>query len=264
MNKISHRKSPIDDINLIDAHYQSFAFKRHYHLDYHVGLITQGQQQYFYNGSKHIAGAGQLVIMPPDEIHDGQPKEQTGYQVKVFSITPGWLSQQAEEVSGQGHYRFPQNKIADHALFRQLTQLHQQLDNPMASQLAKDSLPIESFSYLLTRYGQVRETSVAALGGKDLHQLRDYVMAHLDQKISLEQLAGLCDLSPSQLLRQFKKATGMTPYAWLARLRLEHAMALLKAGYTSTEVAYHVGFYDQAHFTHAFKQTFGVAPSQIK
>ncbi|MGF1738831.1 AraC family ligand binding domain-containing protein [Photobacterium satsumensis] len=264
MNKISHRKSPIDEISLIDAHYQSFAFKRHYHLDYHLGLITQGQQQYYYNGSKHIAGAGQLVIMPPDEIHDGQAKEQSGYQVKVFSITPDWLSQQAEEVSGKGHFCFPQNNIADHALFQQLAQLHQQLDNPLVSQLARDSLPVASFSYLLTRYGQVRETSVTALGNKDLHQLRDYVMAHLDQKISLKQLASLCDLSPSQLLRQFKKATGMTPYAWLARLRLEHAMALLKAGFSSTEVAYHVGFYDQAHFTHAFKQTFGVAPSQIQ
>ncbi|MGR5065914.1 AraC family ligand binding domain-containing protein [Photobacterium sp. DNB22_13_2] len=264
MNKISHRKSPIDDIGLIDAHYQNFAFKRHYHLDYHLGLITQGQQQYYYNGSKHIAGAGQLVIMPPDEIHDGQAKEQSGYQVKVFSITPDWLNQQAEEASGNSHYCFPQHNIANKALFQQLTLLHQQLDNPKVSQLAKDSLPIESISYLLTHYGQVREANVTALGSKDLHQLRDYVMAHLDQKINLEQLAGLCDLSSSQLLRQFKKATGMTPYAWLARLRLEHAMALLKAGFSSTEVAYYVGFYDQAHFTHAFKQTFGVSPSHIK
>ncbi|MGF1693338.1 AraC family ligand binding domain-containing protein [Photobacterium kagoshimensis] len=264
MNIINHRKSPIDDINLIDAHYQSFAFKRHYHLDYHLGLITHGQQQYFYQGAKHIAGAGQLVIMPPDEIHDGQPKEQSGYRVKVFSITPNWLSQQAEEVSGKMHYSFPQNNIADQPLFHQLTQLHQQLDNPLISQLARESLPIESFSYLLTHYGQVRETPITALGSKDLRQLRDYVMAHLDQKIGLEDLATLCNLSPSQMLRQFKKATAMTPYAWLARLRLEHAMALLKAGFSSTEVAYHVGFYDQAHFANAFKQTYGIAPSHIK
>ncbi|MGF1686925.1 AraC family transcriptional regulator [Photobacterium japonica] len=264
MNKISHRKSPIADINLIDAHYHDFAFKRHYHLDYHVGLITQGQQQYFYNGSKHLAGAGQLVIMPPDEIHDGQPKEASGYQVKVFSIAPDWLSQQADAVAGKTHFGFPQHNIADHRLFQQLTQLHQHLDDPQISQLAKDSLPIETFSYLLTHYGQVKAPEVPPLGSKDLHQLRDFVMAHLDQKIGLDQLATLCDLSPSQLLRQFKKATAMTPYAWLARLRLEQAMALLKAGYSSTDVTYLVGFYDQAHFARAFKHTFGVAPSHIK
>lgn len=264
MNKVSHRKSSIDDINLIDAHYQSFSFKRHYHLDYHFGLITHGQQQYFYNGAKHVAGAGQIVIMPPDEIHDGQPKEITGYQVKIFSITPDWLAQHTQDVSGESQFCFPQHNIADHTLFQQLTHLHSQLDNPLASQLAKDSLPIEYFSHLLTHYGKVREQPVTKLGSKDLRQLRDYFMAHLDQKVSLDNLAALCNLSPSQLLRQFKKATGITPYAWLARLRLEHAMALLKAGFSSTEVAYHVGFYDQAHFANTFKHTFGLAPSQIK
>ena len=264
MNEVIHRKSPINSINLIDAHYQSFSFKRHYHLDYHLGLITQGQQQYFFNGCKHIAGAGQMVIMPPDEIHDGQPNENAGYKVKVFSITPTWLTQQAQDLSGKEQFCFPQHNIADSVLFTQLAQLHKQLDSPYTSQLAKDSLPLEYFSDLLTHYGKIKPLPVAKLGNKNLRELRDYCMEHLDQKISLESLAILCDLSPSQLLRQFKKHTAMTPYAWLARLRLEHAMALLKSGCSSTEVAYLVGFYDQAHFANAFKQTFGVAPSHIK
>ncbi|UTV27665.1 AraC family transcriptional regulator [Photobacterium atrarenae] len=262
MNTVNHRKSCIADINLIDAHYQSFAFKRHYHLNYHLGLITEGEQEYHFNGARYLAGAGQMVMMPPDEIHDGQPY-QRGYKVKVFSITPDWLDHQANELAGPQQIHFPRNLITDPPLFRQLSQLHDQLSNPHFPQLAKESMPLEFFSRLLSRYGQLRPNAVAALGSQDLHQLRDYLMAHLDQKISLETLARLCDLSPSQLLRQFKKATGMTPYAWLARLRLEHAMALLKAGYSSTDVAYHVGFYDQAHFTRTFKQTFGVAPSEI-
>lgn len=262
MNTVNHRKSCIDDINLIDAHYQSFAFKRHYHLDYHLGLITDGQQQYYFNGARHQAGAGQLVIMPPDEIHDGQPQQQ-GYKVKVFSIAPDWLDHQADELSGSRQVHFPQHNVTDSQLFCQLSQLHTQLANPHFPQLAKDCMPIEYFSRLLGRYSQIRPQHVVPLGSKDLHQLRDYLMANLDQKISLDSLAKQCDLSPSQLLRQFKKATGMTPYAWLARLRLEHAMALLKAGYSSTDVAYYVGFYDQAHFTRTFKQTFGVAPSEI-
>ncbi|MCW8331097.1 AraC family transcriptional regulator [Photobacterium sp. SDRW27] len=264
MNTVSHRKSCIDDISLIDAHYQNFAFKRHYHLDYHLGLITAGQQQYYFNGASHQAGAGQLVIMPPGEIHDGQPEQQQGYKVKVFSITPDWLDHQACELSGNCQVYFPQHNVTDSQLFCQLSQLHTQLSDPHFPQLAKDCMPIEYFSQFISRYSQIRPQHVVPLGSKDLLQLRDYLMANLDQKISLDNLAALCELSPSQLLRQFKKATGMTPYAWLARLRLEHAMALLKAGYSCTDVAYHVGFYDQAHFTRTFRLTFGVAPSEIK
>ncbi len=40
-------------------------------------------------------------------------------------------------------------------------------------------------------------------------------------------------------------------------------MKLLKAGISGTEVAHQVGFYDQAHFSKAFKATYGVKPSQI-
>lgn len=263
MNAVSHRKSCIDDISLIDGHYQSFAFKRHYHLNYHLGLITDGNQQYFFNGASHHAGPGQLVIMPPDEIHDGQPAQQS-YKVKVFSITPDWLTRQARELSGRGQISFPCHKVTDHQLFSQLSQLHSKLDDPRYPQLAKDSMPVEYFSRLLGNYSQLRPRQVVPLGSKELHQLRDYLMANLDQKISLDSLASLCDLTQSQLLRQFKKATGMTPYAWLARLRLEQAMALLKAGYRGTEVAHHVGFYDQAHFTRAFRLAYGVLPSEIK
>ncbi|KLV06088.1 AraC family transcriptional regulator [Photobacterium ganghwense] len=264
MDKISHQKSNIAAINLIDGHYQSFAFKRHYHLDYHIGLITHGQQAFYSHGTRHYAGPGATILMPPDVMHDGTPIGSDGYQVKVFSIDPDWLADQAEAVSGHRDFGFNRHHLDDPALFGRLTSLHQCLSDPHTSQLAKDSMPLETFSLLLTRYGQTSPQPVYRLGRYSLQQLRDYVMAHLDEKISLADLASLCDLSPSQLLRQFKAATGFTPYAWLARLRLEHAMALLKAGYRSTDVAFHVGFYDQAHFTRTFKQTFGIAPSQVR
>ncbi|MCG6508044.1 helix-turn-helix transcriptional regulator, partial [Vibrio parahaemolyticus] len=71
------------------------------------------------------------------------------------------------------------------------------------------------------------------------------------------------NLTPTQLQRHFKARTGMTPYAWLTRLRLEQGMKLVKAGLPGTDVAHQVGFYDQAHFTKAFKHTYGVSPSAV-
>ncbi len=63
--------------------------------------------------------------------------------------------------------------------------------------------------------------------------------------------------------RHFKNKMGMTPYAWLSRLRMEQGMRLIKSGVGGTEVAHQVGFYDQAHFSKAFKTAFGVSPSKI-
>ena len=264
MYKVRHHKSGIEDINLIDARYRNHASKRHYHLDYHFGFITQGKLQYFQRGGYHYAGAGECFNRIPYEIHDCQSVEKNGFQIKIFSVTSSWLEDQAEAISGKCQIHFPEHRITDSQLFLKLSSLYWHLSNPVSSQLAKDSLPIEYFSFLLTTYGKVNERMIVKMGSKDLRQLREYLMEHLDQKVNLKDLSQLCDLSSSQLLRQFKRTIGITPCAWLACLRLEHAMALLKAGYCSTEVAFHVGFYDQPHFTRTFKLAFGISPSQVK
>ncbi|MDW1887560.1 AraC family transcriptional regulator, partial [Vibrio sp. Vb2131] len=131
------------------------------------------------------------------------------------------------------------------------------------SQLTKDCLPFEGFNQLFDRYGSLARQKVIPLGKPSLNTLKDNLMANLDQSVRLESLSELCQLSPTQFQRHFKAQTGMTPYAWFARLRLEQGMKLLQAGQCGTEVAHQIGFYDQAHFSKAFKQTYGVSPSQV-
>ncbi|WP_028112892.1 AraC family transcriptional regulator [Ferrimonas kyonanensis] len=260
MNRVSYHKTSIEDVSLIDAHYRRFAFERHFHLDYHLGLITEGEQRYYCRGSWHHAGPGQLVIMPPGETHDGQPQAEQGYRVKVFALGAEWVRNQSR--SGNRHTLVCQ-QITDPGLYAQLSQCHHWLRQPELPQLAQDCLPREAINVLLERHGGGSVTPSVALGRRQLSEIRDYLMAHLDQRIRLEDLSHLCQLSPSQLLRQFKTLTGMTPYAWLARLRLEQGMALLRLGLPIAEVALQVGFYDQSHFAKAFKRQFLVAPSQL-
>ncbi|OEE17099.1 hypothetical protein OC1_09770 [Vibrio cyclitrophicus ZF207] len=53
MDKVHYYSTPTEDISLIKAQYQEFAFQRHYHLDFHIGLITKGQQKFVYQGASH-------------------------------------------------------------------------------------------------------------------------------------------------------------------------------------------------------------------
>jgi transcriptional regulator GlxA family with amidase domain len=148
-------------------------------------------------------------------------------------------------------------------LFRALLNTHLALSDENISALARDCLPHESFEQLLNRHAKPTCAYVQPIGTKQLTQVRDYVMSHLDQPIRLEQLAKLCDLSERQFQRLFKQATGMSPHAWLTRLRLEKSMALVKAGQPSAQVALQTGFYDQAHFSKAFRSVYGISPSHI-
>lgn len=261
-SQVQHLSTLYEGVHLIEAHYHRHAFKRHYHFDYHVGIITQGAQRFFHRGAQHLAGPGDIIIMPPDDIHDGQP-EQQDYQVKVFSINPRWLSELADKDTVAAGIRFTQHHVHDSAVRGQLTQLHYLLQQQNGFRLAMDCLPLDCFSELVQRYSKVSLNESHALGYRMMMTVRDYLHVHLADKVTLEELAALCSLTPLKFLRQFKKATGMTPYAYFSCLRLETALQQLRRGKRSTDVAHDVGFYDQAHFVRAFKNMYSVAPSKV-
>lgn len=263
MDKVNYHSTENKEISLIEANYQSFAFSRHYHLDFHIGLITGGQQKFHYKGASHHVGEGQLVIMPPDELHDGKSMLESGYQTRVFALDPEWFSDLAQLKQPSDLLHFKQLIISDQKVFQPLSQLHLLLTDNNISQLAKDCLPYEGFERLFRHYGSLEQKRAVPLGNQSMATLKEYLLDNLDQPVRLEQLSQLCELSPTQFQRHFKAKVGLTPYAWLSRLRMEQGMKLLKSGVSGTEVAYQVGFYDQAHFSKAFKSTFGVNPSQI-
>ncbi len=263
MENVKFFQSQYDGIQLIDAHYHEFAFHRHYHLDLHIGLITKGSQDFIFKGSQHHAGEGQFVIMPPDELHDGQAKLNDGYETKVFSIDPHWFNDHLDLPSIQTIPDFQQLIIDDSELFTRLNFLHGQMINSQCSQLAQDCLPLDCFEMIIDRYADCKIKPTVSLGSQSIESLREYIMANLDQPIRLNELASLCQLSPSQFQRQFKSKMTMPPYAWLSRLRMEEALSLLLQGKSSTDVAMLVGFYDQAHFVRAFKTCYGITPSQV-
>ena len=87
-----------------------------------------------------------------------------------------------------------------------------------------------------------------ALADPQLRFLRDHLLARLDERHTLEDLAALFGLDRFASCVSSKK-TGMTPHAWLKRLRLEQGKRLLGSGLPVSEVALAVGFFDQSHFT---------------
>ena len=266
MDQVNYLSTEDDAISLIEGNYEKFAFSRHYHLDYHFGLITSGQQKFQYRGTTQCAGGGELIIMPPDELHDGYSVLDSGYHVRVFAIHPDWFDTQLDLTSPNDMVSFQSSIVRDPELFAKLVTIHQLLGHHCGDicQLAQDCLPLEGFGDLVNRYGKIVPKRPHRLGKKTLDSLREYLMAHLDQPIRLKQLADICHLTPTQFQRHFKATTGMTPYAWLSRLRLEQAMKLLKSKVAGTDVALQVGFYDQAHFSKAFKHSFGVRPSDVR
>lgn len=96
-----------------------------------------------------------------------------------------------------------------------------------------------------------------------LQKLDCYLEAHLaDTSLSLERLSDQLAMSPRQIQRRLKAATGLSPSQYLLEKRLARAADLLIAGNKSTYVAHATGFTQQSHFSRRFKERFGITPGQ--
>lgn len=81
---------------------------------------------------------------------------------------------------------------------------------------------------------------------------------------SLTEAAALCSLSPSRFSELFRKAMGVSYGKFAIRVRMSNAAKDLLAGKLSLdEVAQKWGFFDSAHFCHAFKKFYRVSPGQF-
>ena len=99
-------------------------------------------------------------------------------------------------------------------------------------------------------------------------QLMDRIMQSVnknlsDSDFSVEQLAADAGLSRSQLHRRMKELTGITPSDFIRNLRLEQAARLLRERKANiSQVAYTLGFNTPGNFSKAFKQHFGMSPTE--
>jgi AraC family transcriptional regulator len=93
----------------------------------------------------------------------------------------------------------------------------------------------------------------------------EYVEAHLERDISLDELASAAMLSPSHLTRLFKQETGMTPHQYVVYRRVEHAKSLIRTrSFTMSEIAAALGFADQSHMNRHFKRLTGMTPKEFE
>ncbi len=99
-----------------------------------------------------------------------------------------------------------------------------------------------------------------------IKEVREILEAHLSEEhFNITSLCKTLGMSRTQFYRKFKALTNQSVGRYFRCLRLQKAMDLLKSSDLNvTQVAYETGFKDPAHFSRAFKETFGKKPSEFR
>lgn len=98
-----------------------------------------------------------------------------------------------------------------------------------------------------------------------VHDAQDFIIAHVADRITLDEIAQAAQLATRSLSRAFREATGLTPIQYQQNLRLSLARSLLSNPQINIEqVAEKCGFEDARHFRRLWKTHYGSAPSTAR
>lgn len=257
-----HRE--LGGIEMVDANFCQQNFAKHSHETYTINIIERGCQRFLSAGKKFIAPEHSIIFVNADEVHTGQSGTQSGWAYRGIAPSESQFSQLATDIGlphGFSPY-FTNAVIEDKQMAGELQVLFNTLsysDNT----LLRETMLYGVLTRLMLKHGKNRpEIKTQQVSKVKFEWVRQYIHEHLNENISLEHLANLCDFSPYYLVRQFQKNYGLPPHAYQIQKRLQQSKVLLKQGHKVIHVAAQIGFYDQSHFHRHFKKANGIAPSR--
>jgi AraC family transcriptional regulator len=131
-----------------------------------------------------------------------------------------------------------------------------------------DSIARTIALHLLTHYSNAsvrHQHSYKSLTSRQARAVDQYIQDHLDQRISLNELASLLFMSVGHFERVFRRTLGCAPYQYVLERRLERAKWLLETSVMSVyEVGRRCGFGNQSHFTRHFTRKYGISPARFR
>jgi AraC-like DNA-binding protein len=257
----------IAGITMFRAEHFQQRFARHSHEEYALGVITSGVLGFQYRGEYVRAGAGEVNVVVPGEIHTGEPALGDDWGYRMFYIEPALMHDIARQLGRRdGHLPFFRaGVIKDPVLAATIAGLHVDLDAGLASELEAQSRLTTLLAAWIKRHGEaIRRAPLASNHTPDVARVREFLDDCWQRKPALSELAALAQLSPYQLLRAFVRRYGLPPHAYMIQRQLREARRLLDAGSSIADVAHACGFADQSHLHRHFKRTWGVTPGQYR
>nr|WP_255607656.1 AraC family transcriptional regulator [Ancylobacter sp. Lp-2] len=245
-------------IERIEARFRGNGYSPHRHDTYALGVTLSGVQTFRYRGETRFSLPGQIIVLHPDELHDGAAGTELGLRYRMLYLPPERV---IEAAGGRRRLPFvPSPVLRDDELRRGLLEALGDLEGE-PSDLAWDDL----LARLADRLWLHADTE-GAKGGFVAHgavtRCREFLHDNSDRPVSSDELERISGLDRYALARHFRVMLGTSPHRYLVMRRLEKARALIGEGLSLSETASASGFADQSHFTRHFKSAFGMTPGR--
>lgn len=248
---------------LLAARFAGHAYDRHRHETYAIGITLSGVQQFSYRGALRTSLPGRVIVIAPDEPHDGHAGSEAGFAYRMLYLDPRRIAVALDGYGGRVR-SLPGGGAAvdeDRALAEAIGEAFARFpETPDA--FATDGL-IQAVADALLRRERARPRRTRQpINVRALEQAR--ALMEEEDRLTAVGLESATGLDRFTLARQFRARFGTSPHRYWMGCRQRRARSLIQAGAALAAAALEAGFADQPHMTREFKASLGMAPGRFR
>ncbi len=230
--------------------------------DYLLFYVAAGSESFFLGEKKELAAAGSFIIFSP---HEPQHHICENTAVSEFYYVHFECDKDTFCSLFDGKTSVVYNSLWGEDLSEYFQQIlnELQLEQPFCHEIAVTKLH-ELFLHIKRGIGE-QKNNLSNAQIRQVHKIIHKINKTWKEQYSLDDYAKEFSLSKYHLSHIFKKYTGFSPIAYRNSLRLRYAKGMLeKTDMSIAEIAQNVGFAGQQYFCEAFKESFGISPSDYR
>lgn len=279
MEKLTYYAS-IDGISLEHmVRYGKFDMRvKHFHNEYEIFYILEGERLFFFNNRNFIASKGDLILIDTNLIHmtKSVSDNDSGHNRIILYVTPYKMQELDKKYSQLQFVRFFHQHYGVYHLSAQQQEHFMNMYYMFKQEYKekkhnyKHAIEIIVTSYLLNLTRGLNLGSSEYIFFKEgkykhVYEIADYLSQNYNQNPSLEELATQFFLSKYYICRLFKEVTGYTIREYVNIHRIQKAKQYLEnTNYSVSEIAELVGYESMTHFEQIFKTYMTTSPLKYR
>lgn len=238
-----------------------------------VVAILSGAKEAVLDGQHYVYGSDKYLLCPmtlPVEAGAPRASERDPLLGVMITLDRRMMRELTMEIeAATGGRRQPQGNAPsalelaswDVGFTQALWRLLELLDNPVDLEVLGHGRLRELYYAVLM--GEAGAAARRAYGvGNEIARTIDYLSTHLNEQVTIDDMADHVGMSRAVFHRRFKEATTMSPIQFVKSMRLNNAAMKIAEGKTVSEAAWDVGYQSSSQFSREFKRMYGQSPRQ--
>ena len=237
----------------------TYQVQRNAFSSYLLIVMLTGSLSYQTRRSKGVVRAGQVLLLDCNAPHSYAALGKCSFTFVHFAGAQSRELYEEIEARGGNLIQIPSPSAMHEIIGEMLSNMR---DDRRMNEARTSSL---LYSMLMTLLEHSGAAGAGGIGNPVVDSAIAYIQSHLTDKLSVDEIAASAGYSSSYFSHIFAEETGMSPYQFVVRSRVEQAQQLLKTTrLTVQEIAFQCGFNSAANFCYTFRKMSGISPHEYR